>query len=181
MQRIRELARSSQRHRHLAIERSIKHHHIRIIEFSSFFFDNIILSVQSAKKRKRGKRQISARSRKEGLRVKVGEAEVRFFIIRADSRGREREGVIGRVREWVSERDRARGHASRRWEDESQRDRYINIYTHAYTEDERGKGERRKSDEYTYVYALASCTTCSEQKSSANLETRLRKGYTREK
>lgn len=185
MQRIRELARSSQRHRHLAIEQSVKHHHIRIIEFSSSFFDNIIFSVQSAKKRKRGKRQISARSRKEGLRVKVGEAEVRFFITQADSRGREREREKGRewLGEWESgwgERDRARGHASGRWEDESQRDRYINIYTHAYTE-ERGKGERRKSDEYTYVYALASCTTCSEQKSSANLETRLRKGYTREK
>lgn len=108
MQRIRELARSSQRHRHLAIERSVKHHHIRIIEFSSSFFDNIILSVQSAKKRKRGKRQISARSRMEGLRVKVGEAEVRFFITRADSRGSDWESERVGERERPSERTRER-------------------------------------------------------------------------
>lgn len=101
-----------------------------------------------AKKRKRGKRQISARSRRRGLRVKVGEARVRFFTTRADSRGREREREKGRewLGEWESGWARETEREDTRADDQRTRASAtdILIFTHTHTQKTKGRGGGRK-------------------------------------
>lgn len=113
-------------------------------------------------------------------------AGMRSFTTRADSRGREREREKGRERlgewEWVSERDRARGHASGRWKGDSQRDRYINIYTYVYMQKTKGGKKRRATNTRTF-YTLASCITRRASKSRARIGNEIEnrgQGYTRE-
>lgn len=147
MQRIRELARSSQRHRHLAIKRSVKHHHIRIIEFSSSFFDNIILSIQSAKKRKRGKRQISLE--KERIKGESGRGGD-MFLYHSSWQSRERE----KGREWLGEWEGGWARETEREDTRADDERTrasatdILIFTHTHTQktkEGRGREERATS------------------------------------
>lgn len=142
------------------------------------FFSIIIFSVQSAKKRKKRKEENQRLLEKERIKGVSGEAGVRFFTTRADSRRREREREKERERleewEWVSERDRASG----RWEGESQRDRYINIYTH--TQKTKG-GENRATNTHTFMLSRVAQHVASKSRTRIGNKIEERgEGYTRE-